>query len=191
MMAATNTRRRIILFKRNPHCFWCGKLTVFKVSKKLKHDTATVDHLYSRLHPERYTKRRRAMTVLACNQCNRARGQAEVKGLRFVPLLASRSAFAEMTSSSPLGAKVFKQGQPRKPIQQVAPVLSCQCYHDYCDGIRNAPDWPSTQRLMQNFETWLRDHRCPQPAVKPRIIKRAKLATIGELIGYSLTGNAQ
>lgn len=108
-MAQTNTAARQRLFRMNPHCFWCGKLTVLSCDVKLKHDAATVDHLYSRLHPERKAARRgRGRSVLACNQCNRDRSNAETRGLMFAPKLGHRRAIAELTTITPLGAPAYK-----------------------------------------------------------------------------------
>lgn len=44
-------------------------------------DMATIDHLRSRLHPDREKHTDEPTTVLACWKCNNQRGTAEVKGL--------------------------------------------------------------------------------------------------------------
>jgi hypothetical protein len=107
-MGNSNSAARKRLFHINPHCFWCGKLTVFSVDTSLKHDAATVDHLYSRLHPDRKAARRgRGRLVLACNQCNKDRSIAETRGLMFVPKLAHKRVIAELTTVTPLGAPEY------------------------------------------------------------------------------------
>lgn len=118
-MSQTNTASRQRLFRHNPHCFWCGKLTMLSVEVRLKHDTATVDHLYSRLHPNRKVARQgRGRLVLACNQCNKDRSNAETRGLMFVPKLADRKPIAEMTTVTPLGSPIYK-GSGQRPRQAV------------------------------------------------------------------------
>lgn len=75
-------KRRQILFDRDPHCHWCGVLTVW-YSQPTKHEempnnAATLDHLYSRFNPERITPIDNVeRTVLACLECNRRRSVEE------------------------------------------------------------------------------------------------------------------
>lgn len=185
-MAGNNTKRRRLLFARNPHCFWCGKLTVLDMTSKLKHDSATVDHLYSRLHPERYAPRRRAATtVLACNQCNKGRSHAECTGRAFVPKLGHRRVTAELTSVSPLGVKPVPQNMGSvRPIPPVEPWPDCHCHQVYIDQIRNAPDWLTTKRLMEARFEWAKTHKCVKPVLHRKIPKRGSIATIGEIVGY-------
>jgi hypothetical protein len=66
--------RRIILWTRDPRCFWCGRVTRLDVKENAP-NLATIDHLYSRAHPKRQSKNRHLPpSVLACRQCNCARG---------------------------------------------------------------------------------------------------------------------
>ena len=71
--------QRTKLWKENPHCYYCGILTVppelRTETQKKNHfnfsNMATLEHLYSRLNPkrqEKYSKARRH--VLACYKCN-------------------------------------------------------------------------------------------------------------------------
>jgi hypothetical protein len=70
------TRRRT-LWRRDPHCFWCGRLTVFEAFNS--DDAATLEHIYHRNHPRRRDARRHLPgTVLACRRCNSERGSPEV-----------------------------------------------------------------------------------------------------------------
>lgn len=95
--------RRARLFKQDPHCFWCGVLTIWRREFPLTPDTATVDHLYSKLHPERGQQhaigRFEDRYVLACWKCNKARGEAEVRGEVFKPVLDARADMALATSA--------------------------------------------------------------------------------------------
>ena len=71
-------RRRLTLYKRNPHCHWCGTKTVLPppgpppTSKPMPPNMATIDHLRDKYHPKRHERPRpgEERTVLACNRCN-------------------------------------------------------------------------------------------------------------------------
>ena len=72
-LATGKLTRRRTLWRRDPRCFWCGRLTVFE--EHGRPDSATLDHLYSRLHPRRRdTRKHLPSTVLACYCCNQERG---------------------------------------------------------------------------------------------------------------------
>lgn len=81
-----NTRQcRKDLFNRDPHCHWCGELTVEPVDP-LQPNSATLDHLYSISDPRRTKKGRRrlgvskrndTLYVLACHRCNQERGKIQ------------------------------------------------------------------------------------------------------------------
>lgn len=69
---------------RPTHCYWCGRETrhVAPVDGKLPPDAATRDHIY----PKRIRNRmsyvevmRLSKTVLACYECNNARGSKSVE----------------------------------------------------------------------------------------------------------------
>jgi hypothetical protein len=75
-------RRRLKLFKENPHCFWCGRKTIYarvKDGDKQPPNLATIDHLVHRLDPDRAEKLLKPgpKTVLACEQCNFRRGTGD------------------------------------------------------------------------------------------------------------------
>jgi hypothetical protein len=85
-------RRRLQrLWEEDPHCHWCGKLTYMVLYppgeefmlKKQTSQMATIDHIYSRLHPKRLEAPRGerhedlSRTVLACFQCNQERSRRE------------------------------------------------------------------------------------------------------------------
>lgn len=95
-------KRRLRMFKRNPHCFWCGvEVVLFGGGPNL----ATIDHLYSRLHPLRASKhasghdRANVLHVLACTACNSERGTCDLAKRVFIPRLESRREFAELASA--------------------------------------------------------------------------------------------
>lgn len=83
--------RREKLWNRDPHCFWCGRETRLcengGVNRKLPDDAATVDHIRSRLSPNRKQPNDRpgwhtGITVLACYRCNNVRGRHEIAFFR-------------------------------------------------------------------------------------------------------------
>src|SRR5437868_8874207 len=68
--------RRRQLWRRDPHCFWCGRITKF--DEYYSDDAATVEHIYHRRHPKRHNGRRHLPSiVLACRRCNNERGAPE------------------------------------------------------------------------------------------------------------------
>lgn len=69
--------RRHNLWQADPRCHWCGRHTLLPGTPGLKAAagiTATLDHLYSRFHPERG---RDNTTVLSCEPCNAERSRRE------------------------------------------------------------------------------------------------------------------
>lgn len=76
-MSYAKTRNR--MWKQNPHCHWCGILTLSPLPGKESvtySDTATLDHLYSkwelRENPDLLSQQ---TTVIACAKCNADRGR--------------------------------------------------------------------------------------------------------------------
>jgi hypothetical protein len=79
------TRRRV-LWSRDPHCFWCGRVTDIRTEWLDK--SATVEHLYSRRHPKRgRADRHLPSTVLACRKCNTERGAPEARAFDECPVI--------------------------------------------------------------------------------------------------------
>jgi hypothetical protein len=79
-----NRRRQAVIRRRNlwlanPRCHWCGTPT-FLPETPGPHSTierkATLDHLFSRFHPQPARKLARR-TVLACESCNAQRARRE------------------------------------------------------------------------------------------------------------------
>ena len=78
--------RRNNLMAKDPHCHWCGIEVIYRkltFGEKMPDNFATIDHLFSRLSPQRGQKQHptQEITVLACNKCNFIRGKEEEKGL--------------------------------------------------------------------------------------------------------------
>lgn len=103
----SSKRQRVLrvrqrLFRANPHCFWCGR----KVNIGASHsqpEGATVDHLYSRLHPEResrHSQQNTVLHVLACYACNHERGLCEQQQRPFIPKLKGRIEHARIADAT-------------------------------------------------------------------------------------------
>jgi 5-methylcytosine-specific restriction endonuclease McrA len=101
-----NTRRlrkiRRRLWENNPCCHWCGVKTVWWV-EALGHvekpkNAATLDHLISRLNPQRYqmSEYPSELMVIACDKCNNERGKREDVSLRRITEWNSRKELKEV-----------------------------------------------------------------------------------------------
>ncbi len=69
--------RRHNLWQADPRCHWCGRHTLLPGTPGMKAAAgivATLDHLYSRFHPERG---RDNTMVLSCAPCNAERARRE------------------------------------------------------------------------------------------------------------------
>lgn len=70
---------KLRLHKENPHCHWCGVLTILGGSNK-NPDKATLDHIRSRLQCKTWAEYTApANHVLACLECNNLRDQIFLK----------------------------------------------------------------------------------------------------------------
>lgn len=64
-------------FKKNPLCHWCHCLMTIKgYNDSIPLNFCTIDHIYSKKHPNRVVD---SSTVLACHECNKMRNNAEGK----------------------------------------------------------------------------------------------------------------
>lgn len=77
-------RRRLNLWLKDPHCFWCERLTVLPPNGggALFPHHATLDHILSRnvrLPGEQFNCGEN--TVLACHQCNNERNREELDSI--------------------------------------------------------------------------------------------------------------
>ena len=82
-----NGHLKKILHSKDPHCFWCGRVTILitedlegKPSPPLM---ATIDHLISRYDPQRWVEKKKGNNkkVLACYECNHKRSIKETLAL--------------------------------------------------------------------------------------------------------------
>jgi|SRR5688572_2867262 len=87
MRSRANKRRRISLFKKWPYCYWCRRQLTLDGNPNgrgpVPENFATLDHLRSRLHPERQTPNPNCeeRIVLACPTCNQKRSTEETRAL--------------------------------------------------------------------------------------------------------------
>ena len=86
MSAQGRAARRDLLFRRDPHCYWCRRMVVppRPGGGRQASNAATLDHLLGRRDPERSKGRRGndAWTVLACYGCNTSRAHREDANVR-------------------------------------------------------------------------------------------------------------
>lgn len=79
----TLVKRR--LWKRDPHCFWCKKLTLEKgwPLGKVPDNASTIDHILNRIFAETNEQYRSAANcVLSCNKCNQDKSVREREAAR-------------------------------------------------------------------------------------------------------------
>ena len=82
MPSSSKLKKQLLkMWNEDPHCHWCGRLTTLKGRNepKLLPETATLDHLYSRLDPRRKAVNRtmEKRRLLACYGCNQRRSHEE------------------------------------------------------------------------------------------------------------------
>lgn len=75
-MGSRNLKRTKKLHSENPNCYWCEKETFFNSENGVqKHDTATLDHVYSKFQTA--IRIFENPTVLVCYECNQFRNDQE------------------------------------------------------------------------------------------------------------------
>lgn len=91
--AGRNRRKLVRLWMEDPHCHYCKRKTVLvlmapeeRMPRRFSNYPlrATLEHLRSRLHPDRHEPIQQdgeRRIVLACNECNQAQNTKEMDGL--------------------------------------------------------------------------------------------------------------
>lgn len=78
---SSSPRRRRNLWNANPHCIYCGRLTILIEGhvKRLPSNAATLERLYHRLDPRRYCYllKEKEKTALSCHKCNLRKGRKD------------------------------------------------------------------------------------------------------------------
>lgn len=100
----SNRKRRLKLWNKDPHCYYCGRLTVERSKDdqrkpgELPDKQATLEHLRSRLDPTRQEPciDNNERTVLACRECNETKAAEE-------ELLLSKEELWERSKRHPKG----------------------------------------------------------------------------------------
>jgi 5-methylcytosine-specific restriction endonuclease McrA len=80
-MSKSRHHRILNLWRQNPRCYWCNRLTVLifrppgmlRTQCRFRGDEATIDHLVTRYDGRQQTHGQE-MTVMACRDCNGRRG---------------------------------------------------------------------------------------------------------------------
>lgn len=84
---SSNREQRLRLWRRNPRCYYCGIYTVNinragnRRAKDFRDDEATLEHLHSRLNPERGQHPGKRTHVIACRKCNLEKARQEAAAL--------------------------------------------------------------------------------------------------------------
>jgi len=84
MSTKSVVRRRTNLFKKDPHCFWCGCEVIYfslAIGQKVPNNFATLDHLNDRTVGDRPDLGQIETTVLSCQKCNNSRASKKVDSL--------------------------------------------------------------------------------------------------------------
>lgn len=124
------------LHRASPFCFWCGIRVELEIDCRAE-NFATVDHLYSRFHPERETKHKEqkgVLHVLACRVCNQERASAEERQQPFIPKLKEKPSFAQAACAT-YARKVSPTTYPVRPPMRALQTLE--------EAIKFARDNPS------------------------------------------------
>lgn len=117
----SNRTLKLELFKADPHCHWCKRVTKLICQPFIRGHAdplmATIDHVVSRYHPHRWVKKKKnhRRKVLACYECNHSRSVQETLSLSRAEVLERSKGF----SLSP-------RGHPKiiKPLANVTAVLA-------------------------------------------------------------------
>jgi hypothetical protein len=85
-MARRPTATKLAMWQVDPHCYWCGRVTViyngYPNGKTIPIDAATIDHVYPITDPRRQEFKAKGIpspVVLACNKCNWERGSKQLE----------------------------------------------------------------------------------------------------------------
>jgi len=126
----SNREIKLKLYQADARCHWCKRITILTNIPEIHGEPdplmATIDHLVSRYHPERWVKRD-LTKVLACYECNARRAREETESLSREELVRRAQGF----SLNPRGKPIFT-----KALDTVEAVLDRMKKHGInpCDG---------------------------------------------------------
>lgn len=170
-------RMRERLYRTDPHCFWCGRRVYLNVAHA-KPELATVDHLYSRYHPQRLQKYREqdgVLHVLACFKCNGERAACEHRGQPFVPTLAHRLEFAQLADATLAGHSPTKVSTSKAETGVTIDLSPCN------ELIDTAPDCPM-QRLTKERHAGRRSKKVRLKIIRPPM---RVICTLAEAVAFA------
>lgn len=131
-------------WEKDPHCFWCGCLTVWREKPREAGlpDTATLDHIRSRYCTNRQNGF--GIWVLACSRCNNERCQMEQLWLSHTNV-----ATLQERSGSRKAPKSFRRAQ--------ANLCAAVCGFVRCGGqfVGEASSVKELLRVVKRYETEL------------------------------------
>lgn len=101
----SNREIKLKLYQENPRCHWCQRETILTNIPEIHGDPnplmATIDHLVSRYHPERWVKRD-VTKVLACYECNARRAREETLALSRQEIIERSRGFSLNKRGNPI-----------------------------------------------------------------------------------------
>jgi hypothetical protein len=142
-VAVHRNNKRARLHAENPRCYWCDVVTVLEIVTPHNPTTATIDHLYSKLHPERNVAVNVHKIVLACHECNNERHVCETKRRPFVPKLAHRRAEAEKYDAT-------LAPEPKREAHST--LLVIRTIEDAVRFARQEPQTATVRTLREEYE---------------------------------------
>jgi 5-methylcytosine-specific restriction endonuclease McrA len=88
-------RRDKLWIEKNGKCYWCGIDTIITTKILPALNTATLDHLRTRLDDNRLepNNNNEERTVLSCWKCNNARGICDQKATQDIVIKVPKSSF--------------------------------------------------------------------------------------------------
>jgi hypothetical protein len=101
----SNRDLKLKLWQNDSRCYWCKRHTILTNEPNIKGEApelmATIDHLVSRLHIDRWKKRDNSK-VLACYACNARRAREEVDALSKEELIRRGKGFSLNPRGKPI-----------------------------------------------------------------------------------------
>lgn len=110
-----NRARREALWRENPHCYWCGVMTVQPPRSpeswfRPPNNMATLDHLYIRTDVRRQENKGPHPVVLSCYSCNQKWGEIDIQIVNSETLQSFRNQAFNITLAEKLSTILPTQG---------------------------------------------------------------------------------
>lgn len=118
------------MWENNPFCHWCGEPTELTncPNGQIPNKAATIDHLYSKLDPRRWVKRKpgEVKKVLACYDCNQRRSIEETSRLTKEEITMRSQGFSLNPNGKPNIIQPFDTLE--EVVQHLANVIDIKKY---------------------------------------------------------------